>query len=365
MAARLGGDEFVIIVRNVRTNENAPDLFRLLAARISEPYVIDGASVVVSCSAGIATYPANGRDVDTLLMHADAAMHSAKERGRNGFQVFAAEIQQKVERRLGIESRLRGALAAGRGMELHYQPKIEVPSRRVSGVEALLRWTPDGNGPISPIELVAVAEDAGLVVQLGDWVLRTACLQARRWASEGARSIRVAVNISARQFCEPDFAEKVARVLKETDLSPDLLELEITESIMMIDTALSGRMLAELKALGVRVALDDFGTGYSSLAYLTCFPINSLKIDRSFIKEIGVTRKSEAIVGAIIALSQSLDIEVVAEGVETDEQRIFLERYGMLEIQGWLFAKAMPSDKAAAWIEQHEATLFPDLFATG
>lgn len=365
LAARLGGDEFVVILRDVQTDDEAPLLFRQLAGRIAEPYLIDGAEVVVSCSAGIATYPTNGADVNTLLMHADAAMHSAKERGRNGFQMFAAEIQQKVERRLGIESRLRAALACGRGMELHYQPKVEVPSGRVAGVEALLRWTPDGAGPISPMELVAVAEDTGLVVQLGDWVLQTACVQAKRWVEEGPRPVRVAVNISARQFREPDFAEKVARVLHETDLSPDLLELEITEGVMMFDTVSSGRMLQELKLLGVRISLDDFGTGYSSLAYLTHFPIDTLKIDRSFIKEIGVTRKSEAIVSAIIALAQSLEIDIVAEGVETDEQRVFLERFGTLEIQGWLYAKAMPGDTAAAWISKHEQALEPGLLATG
>jgi diguanylate cyclase (GGDEF)-like protein len=365
MAARLGGDEFVVILRDVQSDDEAPRLFQHLAQRIAEPYLIDGAEVVVSCSAGIASFPANGSDVDTLLMHADAAMHSAKERGRNGFQLFAAEIQQKVERRLGIEKRLRAALVSGRGLELHYQPKVEVPSGRVAGVEALLRWVPDEAGPISPMELVAVAEDAGLILPLGDWVLQTACLQAKRWADEGPRPVRVAVNISARQFREADFTLKVAGVLEETGVSPDLLELEITEGVMMSDTGATGLMLEELKRLGVRISLDDFGTGYSSLAYLTHFPIDTLKIDRSFIKEIGVTQKSEAIVGAIIALSRSLEMDIVAEGVETDEQRIFLERFGTLEIQGWLYAKAMPGNVAAKWIAEHELALEPGFLATG
>ena len=365
MAARLGGDEFVVVLRDVQSDDEAPMLFRRLAERIAEPYLIDGAEVVVSCSAGIAMYPANGGDVDTLLMHADAALHSAKERGRNGFQLFAAEIQQKVERRLGIESRLRAALGSGRGMELHYQPKVESPSGRVAGVEALLRWTPDEAGTLSPTELVAVAEESGLVLQLGDWVLQTACRQARRWSVEGPRPIRVAVNISARQFREPDFAQKVANLLAETELSADLLELEITEGVMMFDPVATALMLEELKLLGVRISLDDFGTGYSSLAYLIHFPIDTLKIDRSFIKEIGVTRKSEAIVSAIIALSQSLEIDIVAEGVETEEQRAFLARFGALEIQGWLYAKAMPGHAAAKWIAEREQALEPDLLATG
>lgn len=365
MVARLGGDEFAVILLDVRSGEEAPELFRALSTSIAQPYVVDGAEVVVSCSAGIATYPENGRDVDTLLMHADAAMHAAKERGCSAIEVFSAELQQKVERRTGIEKRLRNALGSGRGLELHYQPKVEVPSERIAGVEALLRWTPDEIDPIAPLELVGVAEETGLVVQLGDWVLRTGCMQAKRWAEENRRALPVAINISALQFAEPDFAEKVARVLAETGLSPHLLELEITEGVMMSDTAASSRMLADLKRLGVRIALDDFGTGYSSLAYLTSFPIDSLKIDRSFIKEIGVTRKSEAIVGAIIALAQSLEIEIVAEGVETKEQRAFLERYGSIEIQGWLYAKAMSAAKARAWIEDHEQALLPAFFATG
>jgi diguanylate cyclase (GGDEF)-like protein len=364
IAARLGGDEFVVVLRDVRTDDEASGLFRLLAARIAEPYLVDGAEVVVSCSAGIATYPANGPDVDTLLMQAEAAMHFAKERGRNCCQVFAAEIQQKVERKLAIESRLRSALASGRGLDLHYQPKVEVPSGRVAGVEALLRWTPDERGAIAPFELVAVAEETGLIVQLGDWVLRTGCVQAKRWANEG-RAIRVAVNISARQFGETDFVAKVAHALALTGLSPELLELEVTEGVMMADTVASGRTLAELKRLGVRIALDDFGTGYSSLAYLASFPIDCLKIDRSFIKDLGVARKSEAIVGAIIALARQLEIEIVAEGVETDEQRRLLERHGIIEIQGWLFAKAMPAGAAERWIDEHEAALLPALSATG
>jgi diguanylate cyclase (GGDEF)-like protein len=364
MAARLGGDEFAVVLRNVRTDEEAPEAFRRLAARIAEPYVVEGSEVVISCSAGIATFPANGHDVDALLMHADAAMHAAKDRGRNGFQMFAAELQQKVDRKMAIESRLRSALAVGRGLELHYQPKVEVPSGQVAGVEALLRWTPDELGPVAPTELVTVAEETGLVVQLGDWVLRTACAQARQWAREG-RPIPVAVNISARQFAEPTFAEKVQSLLLELALPPELLELEITEGVMMFDTVASGKMLEELKLLGVRIALDDFGTGYSSLAYLTCLPIDSLKIDRSFIKEIGVTQKSEAIVTAIIALARSLEIDIVAEGVETEEQRAFLDRYGSLEIQGWLFAKAMPAEQAAAWIDRHEEARAPALLAAG
>lgn len=357
LVARLGGDEFVVVLRGVAIDYDPSALFRLLSARLSAPYTLGvAAEVVVSCSVGVASYPSNGSEVDTLLMHADSAKRVAKEKGRASFQVFAADVQRKLDRKIDVENRLRAALAAGVSLELHYQPKIEVPSGRVAGVEALLRWTPDSGGPISPLELVAVAEESGLIHPLGDWVLRTACLQAKAWSEQGAGlGMRVAVNISARQFVAPDFVDNLAALLARTALSPDLLELEITEGVMMADADAASCVLDRLKQLGLRVTLDDFGTGYSSLAYLTRFPIDCLKIDRSFVIGIGVTQKSEAIISAIIALSHSLGIEVVAEGVETEEQLSFLERQGPLEIQGWFFSKALPPEHASAWIERHAA----------
>ena len=366
MVGRTGGVEFVVIIQGAGGGEeDGHGLFRALEARLSEPYVVNGREVVLSCSGGLATYPTNGGDVDTLLMHADAARHGAKELGKKGLSVFSSEIREKVERRLCVEARLRRALMTGHGLALHYQPKVQVPVERVAGVEALLRWVPDALGTVSPMELVSVAEDAGLVVLLGDWVLREACRQAKEWSALGLRTVRVAVNISAHQFAEADFAIKVARVLAELELPAEWLELEITEGVMMLDTAATSRMLAELKLLGVHIALDDFGTGYSSLAYLTCLPIDTLKIDRSFINGIGVTRKSEAIVATIIALATSLGIAIVAEGVETPAQREFLEGYAAMEIQGWLFARAMPGAEVGAWIERHEAGRVREYLATG
>ena len=354
MAARLGDDEFVVILRNVGSPDHATSLFRAIADRIAEPYLVEGSEVVVSCSAGIATYPEHGTDVDTLLAHADAAMHVAKERGGKSCQIFTAEIQEKLERRLSIETRLRGALVTGRGLELHYQPKVEVTTGAVRGVEALLRWTANDGPPIAPQELVAVAEETGLIVALGDWVLRAACVQAKEWA-DGARPLRMAVNISAHEFKDgAEFAERVAKTLAETGLAPELLELEITEGVLMVDTAATARLLSALKAIGVHIALDDFGTGYSSLAYLTRLPIDTLKIDRSFVKELGVSPKSEAIVLAIVTLAQNLELSVVAEGVETEEQRSFLERCGPLAIQGWLYARAMPGGALREWIVARE-----------
>ena len=357
MVARLGGDEFAVILRDIRSDEEAATLFRQLACDLSAPFRFESSRIVLSVSAGISVYPASGSDVDALLLRADAAMHVAKEKGRGRCQLFAAEISEKLRRRVDVESRLRAALASGHGLELHYQPKVEASTRRVVGVEALLRWTPDALGAISPTELVTVAEETGLMIQLGDWVLRTACVQAKAWSVASALAVPIAVNISARQFSAVDFVEKVTRVLEETGLSPARLDLEVTESVMMIDVAATGRMLEQLKALGVHVTLDDFGTGYSSLAYLTRFPIDTLKVDRSFVMEIGVASKSEAIVSAIVALSRSLGIEVVAEGVETEAQRAFLACLGPLTIQGWLFSKALPAEAALAWIARHEAGL--------
>jgi diguanylate cyclase (GGDEF)-like protein len=357
MVARLGGDEFAVILCDVRSDDEVIGLFAQLATQLSEPHQVEGASVVVSFSAGIACYPESGGDVDELLMRADAAMHAAKDRGRGGYQIFAPEMQQKLERRIQVENRLREALASGRGLELHYQAKVDVPSLAVTGVEALLRWgAKDAFGPISPFELVSVAEETGLIVPLGDWVLRTACVRAQQW-SVTSQPLRVAVNIASQQFGAADFAEKVRRVLAETGLPPELLELEITESVMMRDVEATGRMLERLKSVGVHVALDDFGTGYSSLSYLTRFPIDALKIDRSFVIEIAVASKTEAIIRAIVALSRSLGIQVVAEGVETEQQRAFLESLGPLTIQGWLFSKALAGEAVFEWIVGRHAAL--------
>ncbi|MDB4942026.1 MAG: response receiver sensor diguanylate cyclase/phosphodiesterase [Labilithrix sp.] len=353
--ARLGGDEFALIVRDCAGEREGPELFRRLNAQIGTPYAVDGVQVVLSFSAGIATYPASGDDAEALLMRADAAMHVAKDRGRGRSEVFASELGEKLQRRDSVERRLRRALALEQGLEIHYQPKVDVTSRRAVGVEALLRFVPDAIGPIPPNELIAVAEETGTIVELGDWVLRTACRQAKAWSSISALRVPVAVNISARQFNAPDFADKVRQVLAETQLSPDLLELEVTEGVMVEDIETAIGLLEQLKEIGVRVALDDFGTGYSSLAYLTRFPVDTLKIDRSFVAEIGVAPKSEAIVTAIVALSRSLGIDVVAEGVETEAQRAFLEQLGPMSIQGWLFSKALPGPLALAWITAREA----------
>lgn len=366
MASRLGGDEFVVVLSRVSDRPNAALIARRIAERLAAAYTIGETEVFLSSSIGIACYPECGTGVETLLEHADAAMYHAKEGGRNQVEFFTADIHDRARKRLLLENALRAALTragihqgtAGEErvpsgaceFRLEYQPKVEVPSGSVHGAEALLRWSSRELGPVSPADFIPVAEEAGLIVALGEWVLRTACAQAKAWAAEGEHAaIRVAVNVSATQFRDPGFAQLVSNVLGETGLAPCLLELEITEGLLMQDTVGSRRVLDDLKGLGVRLALDDFGTGYSSLSYLARLPIDALKIDRSFIHDLDGTARSATITSAIIGLSRGLQIDVVVEGVETQAQLDFIAGHGTSEIQGYFFAKPMPADKLQEW----------------
>ncbi|MEQ1507922.1 MAG: EAL domain-containing protein [Myxococcota bacterium] len=365
VAARLGGDEFVVVLGRIRRPEDAAIVARRIADRMAEPFSIANAEVFVSVSIGIATWPENGNDAASLLDRADAALYHAKEQGRNTYQFFTDSIHRKASRRLEIETHLRSAMIAagvigGRTdrepgeIQVHFQPKIELGTGEVIGFEALLRWTDPALGQVNPAEFVPVCEDTGLIVPLGDWVLRQSCLQARRWAETHGHPVTVAVNLSARQFREPDLAQRVSAILAETGLEPSLLELELTESILLQDTPASARALDQLKALGIRIALDDFGTGYSSLSYLSRLPIDTLKIDRSFVNDLGHSGKSDTITAAIIALSRSLRIDVVAEGVETKSQLRFLADHGCGVIQGFLYGRAMAADRIADWWDNHD-----------
>ncbi|MCC7382897.1 MAG: EAL domain-containing protein [Deltaproteobacteria bacterium] len=379
LAARLGGDEFIVVLQRIRSAEDAGKVARRIASRLCAPYRLDTTEVCVSSSVGIAMYPQNGVTAEELLKHADAAMYHAKEQGRNNVQFFSAPIHDKAQRRLAVESALRSALAAATamgeatgeaeaarageaagvdkegasGLQLYYQPKLGVPSGQVVGAEALLRWFSPTLGTVSPAEAIPIAEDTGLIHPLGEWVLRTACRQAAEWART-IGPLRVSVNISGRQFCEPGFVRVVRDALTESNIDPALLELEITEGVVMQDSGASTQVLGELKALGIQVALDDFGTGYSSLAYLTRFPIDTLKIDGSFVRSVG-TGRSEAIITAIVALSKSLELGLVAEGVETAEQLRFLERHGAMEVQGYLCARPMPAADLPRWLAERTA----------
>ncbi len=365
LAARLGGDEFVVVLGDLRKPEDAAIVARRIGEKLTSVFFVGGAEIFISSSIGIATFPEHADDVEGLIDRADVALYSAKQSGRNRFQFFSPAMQERARERLEIETGLRSALSRiestssgepwvdARGeLRLVYQPKVEVPSHSVVGVEALLRWTPEGRDPISPATFIPVAEDTGLIVQLGTWVLRAACHQARRWVDDGA-PLRVSVNVSARQFRELDFVQVVAAAVEESGIDPSFLELEITEGLVMEDTARSQEVLIELKALGVRIALDDFGTGYSSLSYLTRLPVDALKIDRSFVSGLGADR-GETITAAIIALSQSLSINVVVEGVENADQLSFVHDHGEAVVQGFFFAKPMPPTSIAEWRRGHE-----------
>jgi diguanylate cyclase (GGDEF)-like protein len=363
VAARVDGDQFVVVLGRIRRAEDAATVARRVGDSLAAAFDIGGTQVYVSSSVGIATFPEGTSDPAALLERADAALHQAKARGRNGYQFFDQAIQARAQRRAELEHRLRtavGRIAAGEvEFVVHYQPKVAPVTGAVLGVEALIRWLPPGAGMVSPMEFIPAAEDSGLIVPLGEWVLRTACQQAAAWRGLGLDHLRVAVNISARQFREASFVPTVAAILAETGIPAGHLELEITEHLVVADTARSQEVLAELKALGVRIALDDFGTGYSSLGYLTRFPIDTLKIDRSFVTGLGSDESSGAVATAIIALGKSLGMEIVAEGVETAVQQAFLTEHGCHELQGFLFSRPRPAAELASLFEAEAARRSP------
>jgi diguanylate cyclase (GGDEF)-like protein len=341
--SRLGGDEFILVLND---QQNEDIVFRAMQRIISEvgkPVVIDGQELTVTCSAGISLYPQDGPDVDTLLKNADAAMYRAKEHGRNNFQFYTAEMNKLVNERLSLESHLRRALERNE-LILHYQPKLDLKSGIIVGVEALLRWQHPEWGLLYPDRFIALAEETGLIVPIGEWVLRTACTQARAWQDAGLPPIIMSVNLSARQFRQEALFKSVARILSETGLHPEQLEMEITESMVMhnADTAIA--ILKGLKEIGVHLSVDDFGTGYSSLAYLKTLPIGILKIDKSFVQDIdGPKGKKDGLLAqAIISLGHSLKLKVIAEGVEEEAQLDFLKANHCDEAQGYLFSRPVP-----------------------
>jgi predicted signal transduction protein with EAL and GGDEF domain/DNA-binding response OmpR family regulator len=363
VASRLGGDEFVVVLSRLSRAEDAALVAGRINRRLAEGYDLMGQRVFISSSIGIAMYPENGADADALLAQADAAMYDAKHNGRNTYRFYSAEIQETVRRRVDLDTRLRAALAstiAGASdaevgkLLLHYQPKLRLPDRELSGVEALLRWSLPGGTMISPAEFIPIAEDTGFIVELGRWVLGAACRQAAAWRAEG-RPLAVAVNVSARQLREPGFVASVAAVLAATGLPAALLEIEITEATAMADQSAGDRALGELKQLGVQIALDDFGTGYSSLSWLSRLPIDTLKIDRTFVQSLGCGDRNDVITLTIVQLAARLGLRVVAEGVETLAQLRQLAALGPMEVQGYLFARPMSDSALAAWREKHDS----------
>jgi len=341
MAARLAGDEFLILLPNLAHASDAELIARKLVRALDCPLAVEGRDLQISGSIGVSLFPQDGETVETLIDHADMAMYRAKEMGRNNWQFFTSGIGQESQRRTELEIQLRGAVSAGQ-LYLVYQSKVERKERRISGCEVLLRWTHPVLGDVPPSQFIPVAEESGLIVLIGDWVLRAACQQARTWMDEG-HPISVAVNISARQFLQQDMVHWVTQTLQQTGLPPSLLELELTESLLVQDVEKITVCLRELKALGVRLSIDDFGTGYSSLNYLKNFAVDALKIDRSFVQNMLTQNEDQAIVQAIISLAHSLGFKVVAEGVETEEHYRFLAEQACDEMQGYHFSRPVPA----------------------
>lgn len=341
--ARLGGDEFVVSLPVLADSTAAMTIAGKILEALREPFLVDTHELHVGGSIGISLYPIDGEDTDTLMRAADTAMYHAKDRGRDGYQFFTSQLNDAAQRRLLIGGRLHQALKNGE-FTLNYQPQVDLGSGKIFAAEALLRWEQFDLGPIPVSEFIKIAEDTGSISAIGEWVLREACRQACRWRDSGYPAVKIAVNFSPQQFHRAGFAELTEKVLKETGLAADTLEIELTEGVLMTQSHENVSILEQLVAMGVRLTVDDFGTGYSSLAYLQRFPVNTLKIDRSFVGGIGRDAGDTTIVAAIIAMAESLNLRVIAEGVETREQVTFLKSHGCHAAQGFYFSKAVTDD---------------------
>ncbi|MGS0740721.1 bifunctional diguanylate cyclase/phosphodiesterase [Glaciimonas sp. GG7] len=339
--ARLGSDEFVLILPEGRQQGVSVQLIRQIMEAIEIPLEIEGKNFFLTCSIGVAVYPDDGQDAECLLKHADIAMCRAKELGNNNYQFYTAEMNERALERLQIESDLRSALMRNEFV-LHYQPQLDLRTGRIIGMEALIRWNHPTLGVVAPGRFIDLAEETGLIVQIGAWVLRTACEDIKALQLKGLGYLRVSVNLSVRQFYQHNLVESVVKVLEETGLAPHYLEFELTESLVMTDVQLAVSILEHLKTVGVQLSIDDFGTGYSSLAYLKRFPIDALKIDQSFVRDITRDQDDAAIVTSIISLAHNLRLQVIAEGVETREQLAYLQRHRCDEMQGYYFSPAVP-----------------------
>lgn len=342
--ARLGGDEFALVLEDAEESNSVLMAGQKILERLSEILVVEGHQLYLGASIGISIFPNDGDDIETLIKCAEVAMYRAKDQGRNNYQFYRPEMNVRSKELLFLESAMRQALEEEQFI-LHYQPQIDIHTGQLVGAEALIRWHHPSLGMVSPGEFIPLAEDNGFIVPLGDWVLRTACQKIREWNNAAARPVRIAVNISARQFREPDFIDKVDQILAETGIDPALLEIEITESVIMEDVEEAIFTLTDLKVRHINLALDDFGTGYSSLNYLQKFPLSHLKIDRSFVNDVCSSEQSAEIASSIIALAQNMKIQVIAEGVETEEQMEFLRGKGCDEAQGFLISRPIPPEQ--------------------
>ena len=352
MVGRLGGDEFVVVVTDLATAEDIAPVAEKIAEAISEPFSLEDQVLSVSCSIGISVFPKDGETPDTLIRNADAAMYLAKDRGRSNFQYFMPSLNRSAFQALAMESGIRNAIKQVEFL-LHYQPEVVAKTGVVSAVEALIRWKHPELGLLGPDQFISVAEHRGLIMPIGHWVINEAIRQARTWANDGIK-VPIAVNISAVQFKQKDLVEDIAARLREHGVSGEMLELELTESLFMEDVNATSKTLHRLKDLGISLAVDDFGTGYSSLSYLKRYPIDKIKIDRSFIRDVPVDADDVAITRAIISLAASLGLKVVGEGVETVAQRQFLEDNHCDQIQGFLISQPLDPETMLLWLKRAE-----------
>jgi predicted signal transduction protein with EAL and GGDEF domain/DNA-binding response OmpR family regulator len=361
--SRLGGDEFLILLTGIRRPEDGALAAQRVAGVLNEPVVVGGQAIKVTGSIGISVYPLDSRSPDELLKSAEVAMYHAKERGRNRYQFFTSALNQRARRRVSLEGLLRRALDRNE-FRLHYQPQIDLTSGGVVGAEALLRLEHPQTGPISPADFIPVAEESGLIVPIGEWVLFEAARQGRQWLSAGLPKLRIAVNLSPVQFRQPGLARRVRDILDLARFEPESMEIELTESVLLDKTSACMGALRELAELGLTIAVDDFGTGYSSLSYLRRFPVSALKIDRSFIRDVGRDPDDAAIVTAVIALAHSLRLRAVAEGVEEHHQLAFLLARGCEEAQGFMFGRPVDSESFTRWFSQGQPQMLGPLTRT-
>lgn len=348
--SRQGGDEFIVLLSEIAHGSDAGVKASKILNALVEPHEIDQHSLRFTASIGVTTFPDDGRDAETLITNADVAMYQAKEKGRNNYQFFEKNMNARALERQHVEASLRVALERNE-LQLYYQPKVDLHTGEIVGVEALVRWMHPDRGLIGPLQFISIAEDSGLILPIGRWVLRESCKQARAWQDGGFRHIQMAVNVSSVEFRSEGFLGGVRTILDETRLDPCYLELEMTESVLMHHVEFTAPVLQELKTMGVRLAVDDFGTGYSSLSYLRQFPVDTLKVDQSFVREIDGETGDAPIIGAVISMGRSLNLLVIAEGIETAEQLTTLQSYGCDRGQGFYFSRPVPALEFAKLLE--------------
>ena len=349
--ARFGGDEFIIIISDINFETEVAKAASKLLKLFDSPFLINGQEAYVSISIGISYYPIDGHDGETLIKHADTAMYFAKEKGKNIYCHYSSDMEAQAKKKLILERDIRKALEKNE-FELYYQPKMELDSEIITGFEALVRWNHPTRGLVSPLDFIPLAEKTKLIIPLGEWILRTACKQIKMWLDMGFQIQNTAVNISAHQFSQPNLVEIIMEIIEETEIYPEYLELEITESVLMVNPEMVAEQLKQLNSVGIKISIDDFGTGYSSLSYLNSFPLDNLKIDRAFVKDIS-SEEDASLAKAIVNIAKALNLKTIAEGVETEVQKEVLRSIGCDSMQGYLLSKPLPAEEATKFLSSY------------